>query len=323
MPATYNLQLTTDNWFEVAQTHVPVLLEPTLAGLRIQPDGTYIDGTYGRGGHSREILARLGPRGRLLVVDQDPEAIASARRGMAADPRVVAMHASFTRVGELAQDLGMHGRVDGLLLDLGVSSPQLDTPERGFSFREDGPLDMRMDPTKGESAADWLARATETDIARVIKEYGEERHARRIARSIVMVRSGQRIERTAQLAGIVAQAVGRVSPDRHPATRTFQAIRIHVNRELDALEQALDAGIDLLAPGGRFAVISFHSLEDRLVKRRFQRAARPPPASRRRPCAHAFEPELRLIGRLIRPGAAELEANPRARSARLRVAEKL
>lgn len=305
--------------------HVPVLLETALTGLSIQPEGIYIDGTYGRGGHSRAILGRLGPKGRLLAVDRDPEAIASARRagGIADDPRVTAVHAGFENLDELAKEAGVHGRVGGVLLDLGVSSPQLDTPERGFSFREDGPLDMRMDPTTGESAADWLARASEDDIARVIKEYGEERHARRIARSIAMAGRGQRIERTAQLAEIVARAVGRHSPDRHPATRTFQAIRIHVNRELDALERALEAGIDLLAPGGRFAVISFHSLEDRLVKRRFISESRPPPASRRLPRAREFSPRLKVVGKMIRPGSDEQEANPRARSARLRVAEKL
>lgn len=303
--------------------HIPVLLEPALAGLRIRPEGTYIDGTFGRGGHSRAILERLGAKGRLLVVDRDPDAIAGARQGIAEDPRVTAIHASFELLDQLAKEAGVHGRTDGVLLDLGVSSPQLDTPERGFSFRDDGPLDMRMDPTTGESAAEWLARASEDDIARVIKEYGEERHARRIARSIAMAGRGQRIERTAQLAEIVARAVGRPSPDRHPATRTFQAIRIHVNRELDALERALETGIDLLAPGGRFAVISFHSLEDRLVKRRFQGESRPPPASRRLPRVQEFTPRLKVIGKMIRPGADEQEANPRARSARLRVAEKL
>lgn len=308
---------------EKSPAHVPVLLGPVLAALRVRADGIYIDGTYGRGGHSLAIRERLGPTGRLVAMDVDPEAIADAGGRMGGDDRAIVRRESFARVGEVAQELGIHGRVNGLLLDLGVSSPQLDTPERGFSFRDDGPLDMRLDPTTGESAADWLACAEEAEIARVIRDYGEERFARRIARSIVMARSGQRIERTAQLAGIVARAAGGTAADRHPATRTFQAIRIHVNRELEALDAALAAGIDLLAPGGRFAVISFHSLEDRRVKRAFRAAAKPPPVSRRRPAPAEFQPRLKLIGGLIRPDAAEEAANPRARSARLRVAEKL
>ena len=308
---------------EQTAQHVPALLEPVLEALKVRGDGIYIDCTYGRGGHSREILDRLGERGRLVAIDLDPEAIAHAGRRLGADKRVTIRQASFADVGELAEQLGIHGRVDGLFMDLGVSSPQLDSPERGFSFRTDGPLDMRMNPDQGESATEWLARAEEADIARVIKEYGEERFARRIARSIVMARNEAPIERTGQLAEIVARAVGGPRSDRHPATRTFQAIRIHVNRELEALDRALAAGIDLLAPGGRFAVISFHSLEDRRVKRAFQAAARPPPASRRMPAPAGFTPRLKLIGRLVRPTPDAERANPRARSARLRVAEKL
>lgn len=304
-------------------THVPVLLQPALDALRIRADGTYIDGTYGRGGHSSEILARLGPNGRLVVVDRDPEAIADARERLESDPRVSICRASFSAIGSLAEQLEIHGRVSGLLLDLGVSSPQLEEPGRGFSFREDGPLDMRMDPESGESAASWLARAEESEIARVIKEYGEERYARRIARSIVMAREEQPIERTAELAAIVARAAGPSPADRHPATRTFQAIRIHVNGELDALETALKGGIDVLEPGGRFVVISFHSLEDRLVKQAFVRASRPPPASRRLPLAEDFRPRLKLVGSLVRPENDETSANPRSRSSRMRVAEKL
>lgn len=303
--------------------HVPVLLEPVLEALQVRSDGTYIDCTYGRGGHSRGIVERLGRHGRLVAMDLDPEAVADAGRRLGADSRVTVRQGSFAEIGELADELGIHGRVDGLLLDLGVSSPQLDTAERGFSFRADGPLDMRMNPEAGESAAEWLARADEAEIARVIKEYGEERFARRIARSIVMARTEAPIERTGQLASIVARAVGGPPADRHPATRTFQAIRIHINRELEALDLALESGIDLLAPGGRFAVISFHSLEDRRVKRAFQAAARPPPASRRLPRPSEFRPRLKLIGKLVRPSPAEEQANPRARSARLRVAEKL
>lgn len=303
--------------------HVPVMLMPVLNALRIRPDGIYVDGTYGRGGHARAILQQLDSDGRLIVIDRDPDAVAEARRSLGDDPRVDIHHASFDRMGELAGQLGIRCRVNGILLDLGVSSPQLDTAERGFSFQHDGPLDMRMDPTTGESAADWLNQADEADIARVIKEYGEERQARRIARSIVMARSGQRIERTAQLAEIVARAAGPGPRDRHPATRTFQAIRIHVNDELASLAAALDAGIDMLAAGGRFVVISFHSLEDRLVKRRFRAASQAPPASRRAPAAESFVPVLKRIGGMRRADALEETDNPRARSACLRVAEKL
>ncbi|QOC23194.1 16S rRNA (cytosine(1402)-N(4))-methyltransferase RsmH [Wenzhouxiangella sp. AB-CW3] len=303
--------------------HVPVLLQPALDALEVRPDGIYVDGTYGRGGHSSAILARLGANGRLVAIDRDPDAVADATRRFTGDDRVTVHRASFADIGRVARDLDIHGRVSGLLLDVGVSSPQLDDAERGFSFREDGPLDMRMDPESGESAAAWLARAAEDEIARVIKEYGEERFARRIARSIVMARAEQSIERTAELAAIVARAAGPTPADRHPATRTFQAIRIHINGELSQLEQALESGIDILEPGGRFVVISFHSLEDRLVKRAFRAAARPPAASRRAPVAPSFTPRLKLIGSLIRPDNDEEQTNPRARSARMRVAERL
>jgi len=291
--------------------------------LKVIEDGIYIDGTYGRGGHAGAILERLGAAGRLVVVDRDPQAIEHAEQRMGADPRVGIVHAGFDQLEKLAEEEGIHGQVNGLLLDLGVSSPQLDSPERGFSFREDGPLDMRMDPGTGESAADWLARAEEAEIARIIKEYGEERFARRIARSIVMARSGQRIERTAQLAELVERTLGRRPGDRHPATRTFQAIRIHVNRELESLDEVLDAGIRILAPGGRFVVISFHSLEDRRVKQQFLRAAKPPPTNRRLPVDPDFRPQLKLVGRLVRPDDTEEAVNPRSRSSRMRVAEKL
>jgi 16S rRNA (cytosine1402-N4)-methyltransferase len=303
--------------------HVPVLLQPALNGLDIAPDGLVVDATYGRGGHSREILRRLGQDGRLVVIDQDPEAIAHAHRHFAGEDRVSVWRGSFAELERMARELGIHGQVSGLLLDLGVSSPQLDAPERGFSFREDGPLDMRMDPDAGESAAEWLARAEEAEIARVIKEYGEERYARRIARSIVMARADQPIERTAQLASIVARAAGPSPADRHPATRSFQAIRIHINNELGALDAALEQGIEILAQGGRIAVISFHSLEDRRVKQAFRSLSSPPPASRRMPAAPDFSPTLRQIGRMIKPSADEERANPRARSACLRIAEKL
>ncbi|TVR95907.1 MAG: 16S rRNA (cytosine(1402)-N(4))-methyltransferase RsmH [Wenzhouxiangellaceae bacterium] len=303
--------------------HVPVLLQPALDGLAIGEDDIVVDGTYGRGGHSRALLERLGESGRLVVVDQDPDAIAHARRHLGTDARVTIWQGSFAELARMANETGVMGQVRALLLDLGVSSPQLDTAERGFSFRDDGPLDMRMDPTGCESAAAWLARADEADIARVIKEYGEERYARRIARSIVMARAETPLTRTAQLAAIVARAAGPSPADRHPATRSFQAIRIHVNAELEALDRALAQSLDVLAVGGRLAVISFHSLEDRRVKRFMRQHASAPPASRRMPVAPEFTPRLKLIGGLIRPSAEEEAANPRARSACLRIAEKL
>lgn len=303
--------------------HVPVLLEPAVDALEVRTDGTYMDGTYGRGGHARRILQFLGEGGRLVVVDADPEAVAHARDRFSGDARVTVCHANFAALGETARDLGIHGRVDGLLLDLGVSSPQLDSPQRGFSFRDDGPLDMRMDPASGESAADWLNRAEAAEIARVIRDYGEERFAKRIAARIVRERETNPIVTTRQLADLVRAAVPGPPGERHPATRTFQAIRIHVNRELESLDAALEAGIDVLAPGGRFVVISFHSLEDRRVKQAFRGASQAPPASRRLPPAETFRPRLELIGRDVAPDENECRANPRARSARMRVARRI
>lgn len=292
-------------------THVPVLLQPALDALNIRADGIYVDGTYGRGGHSEAMLSRLGPEGQLVMIDRDPQAIADAHARFSKDARVRICRASFAEMGRLGKELGIERRVSGLLLDVGVSSPQLDDAGRGFSFREDGPLDMRMDPEAGESAADWLARAEESEIARVIREYGEERRARRIARKIVMTRDEQPIARTAQLAALVAAAVGGVRADRHPATRTFQAIRIHINRELESLEQALADGIDLLEPGGRFVVISFHSLEDRIVKHAFRAACTEPGLRRYR----------LLTKHPVTATDSELATNPRSRSAKLRAIE--
>ena len=292
-------------------------------GLRVKADGTYLDGTFGRGGHARGVLSRLGPGGRLLLMDKDPEAIAVAEREFGGDARVSIRRGSFA-------DLAHWGvsALDGVLLDLGVSSPQLDVAERGFSFGKDGPLDMRMDPDAGESAAQWLARAPEAEIADVLYTYGEERQSRRIARAIVARRAQRPIERTAELAELIASAMprGAGASDRgriHPATRSFQAIRIHVNRELADLEAGLDAALGALAPEGRLAVISFHSLEDRIVKRFIAGHARAPAASRRLPAAQAFVPALAEVGGARKADAAEVEANPRARSAVLRVAEKL
>ncbi|MDR1076809.1 MAG: 16S rRNA (cytosine(1402)-N(4))-methyltransferase RsmH [Xanthomonadaceae bacterium] len=298
--------------------HQPVMYAQALEGLRIVEDGMYLDGTFGRGGHARGVLQQLGDRGRLLLMDKDPEAITVAQRDFGADPRVSIRHGSFAGLGEwaLARDL------DGILFDLGVSSPQLDVAERGFSFGKDGPLDMRMDPESGESASQWLARADERGIADVLWQYGEERMSRRIARAIVQRREQTPFTRTSDLADVIVSVVGRGKQDIHPATRSFQGIRIHINRELADLEDGLDAALVALKPGGRLAVISFHSLEDRIVKQFIMRHAKAPPANRRLPALGAFVPTLYGIGGAIRAKAGEVAANPRARSAVLRVAEK-
>lgn len=301
--------------------HIPVMLEEALEGLAVRPGGRYLDGTFGRGGHARAILDRLGADGRLLLMDRDPAAIATARRDFAGDARVAIRHGSFA---ELAAWEATAEGLDGVLLDLGVSSPQLDEAARGFSFMADAPLDMRMDPGSGESAADFLARADERDIADVLWRYGEERMSRRIARAIVARRREAPIRRTGELADLVARAVGRREPGKHPATRSFQALRIHVNGELDALEKGLQAALARLKPGGRLAVISFHSLEDRVVKQ-FIRTESGVRAQTRRgppPVAPAAAPRLAAVGKARFPSDAELAVNPRARSAVLRVAER-
>ena len=305
--------------------HLPVMYAQVLEGLRVVGDGTYLDGTFGRGGHARGVLERLGPGGRLLLMDKDPEAIAVAEREFGGDPRVSIRRGSFAA---LADWEATRDGLDGVLFDLGVSSPQLDVAERGFSFGKDGPLDMRMDPEAGESAAEWLARADEREIADVLWTYGEERMSRRIARAIVAGRAKEPLVRTAQLAELIARVMPRVDAGaggkgRHPATRSFQAVRIHVNRELADLEAGLDGALARLKPGGRLAVISFHSLEDRVVKQFIARHGKAPPANRRMPVVEAFTPVLRAIGAAIKADAAEVEGNPRARSAVLRVAEKL
>lgn len=305
---------------DAAPTHVPVLMAQTLDGLRVVEQGTYLDGTFGRGGHARAVLARLGVQGRLLVMDKDPEAIAEAQRLAAADPRVHVRRGSFA--GLAGWDLAADG-LDGVLFDLGVSSPQLDVAGRGFSFQQDGPLDMRMDPESGESVADWLACADEAAIADVLWHYGEERQSRRIARAIVARRAEAPLARTGELAELIARVLGRGEPGKHPATRSFQALRIFINRELDDLDAGLQAAHDRLRPGGRLAVISFHSLEDRAVKQFIAARAKAPPADRRRPPVDGFVPTLRAIGGAIRADVAELAANPRSRSAVLRVAERL
>ncbi len=305
--------------------HQAVLHDEVIAALAIRPDGRYVDGTYGRGGHARSILAALGAEGRLIVLDRDPDAVAAARAALGADPRVTIIHDEFANLRGHVADLDLLQQIDGILLDLGVSSPQLDTAARGFSFQQSGPLDMRMNPARGESAAAWLARADEDEIARVLREYGEERHARRIARRIVATRGRHPLEDTASLARLIEDCVPGGGPRRkHPATRSFQAIRIHVNRELEQLQQFLESVFDLLRIGGRLLVISFHSLEDRIVKRFFRAESSPrlPRGLPLRDSELAAGVRLKLLGKAVRAGADELAVNPRARSATLRVAER-
>jgi 16S rRNA (cytosine1402-N4)-methyltransferase len=300
--------------------HIPVMLGEAVEGLAVQAGGRYLDGTFGRGGHARAVLSRLGPDGRLLLMDRDPTAIAAAQAEFAGDPRVAIRHANFSSLAEWDETAA---GLDGVLLDLGVSSPQLDEAARGFSFMADAPLDMRMDTTQGESAADFLAQASEREIADVLWHYGEERHSRRIARAIVADRDATPFTRTGQLAALIERVAGRREPGKHPATRSFQALRIRVNGELDALQQGLDAALERLRPGGRLAVISFHSLEDRAVKQFLRDQSQEPPVRRGLPPAPSAPLTLRLIGHAQTPGDAELARNPRARSAVLRVAEKL
>ena len=301
-------------------SHLPVMWTQVMDGLCVRKDGRYLDGTFGRGGHARGVLDRLGPTGRLLVMDKDPVAMASAAELVSEDARVAAFRGSFAALADWSETAE---GLDGVLFDLGVSSPQLDEAGRGFSFRNDGPLDMRMDNESGESAAQWLARASEKDIADVLFTYGEEKLSRKIARAIVAVRQETPITRTAQLAELIASLVGRGDGKIHPATRSFQGIRIFINRELDDLETGLAAAHERLKPGGRLAVISFHSLEDRIVKQFIARHAKAPPGNRRMPAAQPFTPTLKEICGAQRADSEELVHNPRARSAVLRVAEKL
>jgi 16S rRNA (cytosine1402-N4)-methyltransferase len=298
--------------------HRAVLLSEAVEGLAVRPHGVYVDGTFGRGGHSRAILDRLGPAGRLIALDRDPEAERAAKS--ISDPRFSFLRTNF---GNLAKGLEGLPPLDGMLFDLGVSSPQLDDPARGFSFRADGPLDMRMDPDTGTSAAEWLATAEEQQIGEVIRDYGEERFAKQIAAAIVAARGGEPLLRTRQLAHLVGQAVRTREPGQDPATRTFQALRIFLNRELEEVSLMLPQALARLAPGGRLAVISFHSLEDRIVKRFMQAAARPE-MPRRLPlrASEMPQPALILLGRATKPSEKEIKENPRARSAILRVAER-
>ena len=303
--------------------HVTVLLNEAVAGLQVQPAGVYVDGTFGRGGHSRLILSQLGKDGRLVVFDKDPQAIAVAQELARQDARVLVVHEGFSALKRSLQQLGI-SRINGVLFDLGISSPQIDDAGRGFSFRFDAPLDMRMDTTRGQSAAQWLAVAEEQDIHEVIKNYGEERFSRQIARTIVAQREQSPITTTGQLARLVAQVVRTRERGQDPATRTFQAIRIFINRELEEITVVLPQVMECLVAGGRMAVISFHSLEDRIVKRFMQQYSKPAPLPRWAVVKEAEreQPPLRLIGKAQKPAPAEIEVNPRARSAVLRVAER-
>lgn len=304
--------------------HQPVLFAEALAALVVQPAGCYVDGTFGRGGHSAAILERLGPAGRLLALDKDPEAISQGADLFVGESRLILRHSAFSRLQELTEALGWRGKVDGILLDLGVSSPQLDQPGRGFSFLADGPLDMRMDNSRGTPASTWLASAEAAEIADVLRRFGEERFARRIAAGVVAAREVAPVTTTGRLAEIIAAAVPVREKHKHPATRSFQAIRIFINEELQELQQCLAQTLSVLAPGGRLVVISFHSLEDRIVKRFMRDQARgddfPPGVPVTRSQLH---PLLKRVGKTIRPSPLEVSRNQRSRSAVMRVAERL
>lgn len=304
--------------------HETVLLNEAVAALVTDPGGLYVDGTFGRGGHSSLILASLNKAGSLIAIDKDPDACSVAQQKFAGDTRFEIVQASFAELADLVAARDMAGSVSGVLLDLGVSSPQLDNPERGFSFLRDGPLDMRMDPDSGVSAADWLASAEEKEISRVLRDYGEERYARRIARAIVEARKETPITRTAQLASIVKEANPAWEKGKHPATRAFQGIRIYINKELEDLEKALAGVVDVLAKGGRLVVISFHSLEDRIVKRFIREQERGKPLPKGFPIMEKdIVRRMRSVGKAVKPGGDEVSVNVRARSAVMRVAEKV
>ncbi len=303
--------------------HLPVMLDEAITALNVREDGGYVDCTFGRGGHSRAILEHLGPKGRLIALDKDPQAISSIEAGrLNKDPRFRLFHADFSELVSMASNLDVFGKVNGVLMDLGVSSPQLDDPGRGFAFLHEGPLDMRMDPERGVPVADWLSTAQEHEIADVIYRYGEERYARRIARGIVETRVSHPLRTTHQLVELIERSIPRRERHKHPATRTFQALRIHINRELEALEQALEQALEVLAPGGRLVVISFHSLEDRIVKRFIRKESRGEPLPKGLAVMEG-ERNLRLVAKgKKRPDALEVARNPRARSAVLRIAER-
>ncbi|HVS26371.1 MAG TPA: 16S rRNA (cytosine(1402)-N(4))-methyltransferase RsmH [Burkholderiales bacterium] len=305
----------------MSSQHAIVLLNEAVEALKVRPNGVYVDCTFGRGGHSRLLLEKLGKNGRLVALDKDPAAVEAART--LKDARFCILHRRFGALREALYELGVK-RTDGVLMDLGVSSPQLEDAARGFSFRRDGPLDMRMDVSRGETAAEWLERANEEEIGEVIKKYGEERFAKQIARAIVAARKAGPVDTTRQLAQIVAAAVRTREPNQDPATRTFQALRIYLNQELEELSLVLPQTMDALKPGGRLVVISFHSLEDRMVKRFMRDETRADDLPARLPlrASEMRRPKLRVIGKAVRPGAREIAANPRARSAVMRVAER-
>jgi len=304
--------------------HRPVLLKEAVEALAIKPDGFYLDGTFGRGGHSAEILARLGESGKLLAMDQDPLAIEEAQEKFAGDTRFEIVRENFENMEALVASRKMMRQVDGVLLDIGVSSPQLDDASRGFSFIKPGPLDMRMNPDAGQSAAQWLASVDEYDLTTVLMHYGEEKFARRIANAIVETRKETEINDTVQLANIIEAAIPVKPKNKHAATKSFQAIRIHINRELEVLEHALQSGLNVLAVGGRLAVISFHSLEDRMVKRFFRKMSQGPQIPKDIPIlAKDLEQPFKLIGKAIKPGQQEVQENPRSRSSVLRVIERI
>jgi len=305
-------------------THRPVLLDEAVGALAIRNDGVYLDGTFGRGGHSEKILSCLGPQGRLLAMDQDPRAIEEAQQKFSNEPRFEIVQKNFEKMEAFVAEKGLIQKIDGVLLDIGVSSPQLDDASRGFSFLRSGPLDMRMNPQLGQSAAEWLARVDEYDLVTVLMHKGEEKFARRIASAIVAARKEVEITDTLQLANIIAEAKPVKDKKKHPATKSFQAIRIHINRELEVLESALQASLNVLSVGGRLAVISFHSLEDRMVKRFFRDVSRGPQLPKDIPVmAKDIEQPYKLVGKAIKPGKQELEENPRARSSVLRVLERI
>jgi 16S rRNA (cytosine1402-N4)-methyltransferase len=306
--------------------HITVMLNEAVEALAVRADGCYLDGTFGRGGHSRLILQQLGSSGSLLGFDKDPLAIATGQALAAEDGRFVIVQRSFAELADELAVRGLAGKVSGILLDLGVSSPQLDDPERGFSFMHDGPLDMRMDPSRGVSAAAWIASAAEEDIARAFKEYGEERFAKRMARAVVLRRAEQPFERTADLANVLTVANPAWEKGKNPATRAFQGLRIQINNELGDLERGLDAAMEALEVGGRLSVISFHSLEDRIVKQFMRRHVKGEADNLPRDLpvrVVPFDPRLKLLGKPQFASDAEVKANPRSRSAVLRVAEKL
>jgi 16S rRNA (cytosine1402-N4)-methyltransferase len=308
-----------------AAQHVPVLLQESIAALAIGADGSYLDATFGRGGHSRAMLAKLSAQGRVIAFDRDPTAIAAAQ-SFRTDPRFTIIHTPFSQLGEVLAEQQLLGQLDGILFDLGVSSPQLDDAERGFSFMREGPLDMRMDTSRGPTAADFLNSASADEIAFVLREYGEERFAWRIAQAIVAKRTEQPLQTTRQLAELIRQAVPFQDKHKHPATRSFQGIRMHINGELEEIEQALAAAVTGLKPGGRLVVISFHSLEDRLVKRFMRSKSQAKAVPRGLPLREdqiQRSETLKLVGKAIMPSAAEIQANPRCRSSVLRVAERL